>query len=320
MTGILDSIPWARRLKIRHLEVFVVLNETHNLTEAAARLHMTQPALSRWLADAEDAVGRPLFVRDRRLSLTVDGEVVLAHAQRMLSDVQRTHNELQAVRQGLQGRLNVGTGQPRVLLPRAIARLHRDRPGVFVSIVEGPMPELLQKLARRELDVVIGAIGVQALESGFKCETLLPDSIRVVASSSHPLVQVAQVDWKDTLSYPWILPPTGSMMRAAINDAFARQWLEPPIPSVEGNSSMRLHLLVGERNYVSILAATEAVLYTAGEHLGIVPVDPPVAFPELGMIWSADRAGSMVCGLLDALRSEAALARSARPDAAATIT
>ena len=94
----------------------MVLNETRNLTEAATRLHMTQPALSHWLADAEQAVGRALFLRDRRLSLTVDGEVVLAHAQRMLGDVQRTHAELQAVRQGLQGRLNVGTGLPRVLL------------------------------------------------------------------------------------------------------------------------------------------------------------------------------------------------------------
>ena len=53
MAILLDSIPWARRLKIRHLEVFVVLHETRSLTDAAARLHMTQPALSHWLADME---------------------------------------------------------------------------------------------------------------------------------------------------------------------------------------------------------------------------------------------------------------------------
>jgi DNA-binding transcriptional LysR family regulator len=189
MASILDSIPWARRLKIRHLEVFVLLHETRSLTEAATRLHMTQPALSHWLADAEEAVGRPLFLRDRRLSLTVDGEVVLAHAKRMLGDVQRTHAELQAVQQGLQGRLNVGTGLPRVLLPQSIARLHEERSNVFISIVEAPLPNLLQMMMRRELDVIIGSVGVQALQSGFTCEALLPDSVQIVAGQKHPLLR-----------------------------------------------------------------------------------------------------------------------------------
>ena len=305
MTRILESIPWARRLKIRHLEVFVVLHETRNLTEAAARLHMTQPALSHWLADAEDALGKPLFVRDRRLSLTLDGEVVLAHAQRMLGDVQRTHAELQAVRQGLQGRLNVGTGLPRVLLPKAIARLHKDRPKVFVSIVEAPLPNLLQMLARRELDVIIGAIGVLALESGFECEALLPDSVLVVAGRAHPLVAAACHDWQAIKSWPWILPPKGSVMRTTFDDAFARQGVQPPMPCVEGTSSMRLQLLMGERSYVSILAASEVHLYGPLNDIGIVGLEPAIASQDIGIIWSADRAGSMVTGFLDAIREEA---------------
>lgn len=312
MTGILDSIPWARRLKIRHLEVFVVLHQTRNLTEAAARLHMTQPALSHWLADAEEAVGRPLFVRDRRLSLTLDGEVVLAHAQRMLGDVQRTHAELQAVREGLQGRLNVGTGLPRVLLPKAIARLHEDRPNVFVSIVEAPLPNLLQMLARRELDVIIGAIDVQALQSGFACEALLTDSVQVVAGREHPLLRLPRPDWKDTLSYPWILPPKGSVMRAVFDDAFARKGLKPPIACVEGTSSMRLQLLMGERDYVSVLAATEVHLYGPVDNIGLVPLEPEILSQDVGIIWSADRAGAMVSAFLDAVRAEATAAPHGR--------
>jgi DNA-binding transcriptional LysR family regulator len=312
MTRPLDSIPWARRLKIRHLEVFVVLHETRSLTEAAARLHMTQPALSHWLADAEEAVGRPLFLRDRRLSLTLDGEVILAHAQRMLGDVQRTHAELQAVREGLQGRLNVGTGLPRVLLPKAIARLHEKRPNVFVSIVEAPLPTLLQMLTRRELDVIIGAVDVRALQSGFACEALLADSVQIVARREHPLLRSPRPDWKDTLSYPWILPPKGSVMRAVFDDAFARKGLEPPIACVEGTSSMRLQLLMGERDYLSVLAATEVHLYGPVDNIGLVPLEPEIVSPDLGIIWSADRAGAMVSAFLDAVRAEAAAAPQGR--------
>ena len=109
--NILD-IPWARRLKLRHLEVFLAVHETGSLTAAAARLHMTQPALSHWLSDLEGVLGRPLFIRDRRLTLTREGEVLRMHAVRMLGDVYRTDEELKAVQSGLRGRLHVGSGLP----------------------------------------------------------------------------------------------------------------------------------------------------------------------------------------------------------------
>ena len=48
---------WARRLKVRHLESFLVLEEAGTLTEAAARLHMTQSAMSHWLAELESVSG-----------------------------------------------------------------------------------------------------------------------------------------------------------------------------------------------------------------------------------------------------------------------
>jgi hypothetical protein len=53
----LKSIPWARRLKLRHLETFLVLESAGSITAAAERMHMTQPAVSHWLADIEDVMG-----------------------------------------------------------------------------------------------------------------------------------------------------------------------------------------------------------------------------------------------------------------------
>ncbi|MEG1770467.1 MAG: LysR family transcriptional regulator, partial [Comamonas sp.] len=50
MTQKMDGTNWARRLKIKHLELFLSLDEAGTLTQAAARLHMTQSAMSHWLA------------------------------------------------------------------------------------------------------------------------------------------------------------------------------------------------------------------------------------------------------------------------------
>ena len=98
-------------------------------------------------------------------------------------------------------------------------------------------------------------------------------------------------------------------MRTMFDEGFARQGLEPPMPCVEGNSSMRLQLLMGERNYVSVLAATEVQLYGPVDHIGHVAMSPEISSPDIGLIWSADRAGSMLSGFLDAVRAEAATAR-----------
>lgn len=304
MANILDTIPWARRLKIRHFEVFLVLHETGSLTGAAAQLHMTQPALSHWLADIEDVVGSQLFVRNRRFALTEVGEVLRTHAARMLGDVQRTHADLQAVRSGLQGRLHVGTGLPRVLLPKAIARLQQDRPGIFVAVAEAPQPDLLERLSKREIDIIIGALSAQALQSGFSTEVLIADRVLVVARRGHDVLRQEKPQWQDMNQYPWILPPTGSVMRDILDEAFAAQNLRPPVPCVEANSSIRVQLLMGERDYLSILSASEVQLYRPFGFIESVPLTPAIPFPNIGAIWEADRAGALMSHFLDALRIE----------------
>jgi DNA-binding transcriptional LysR family regulator len=301
----LQSIPWARRLKLRHLEVFLALHETGSLTAAAAELHMTQPAMSHWLADVEEVVGSPLFLRKRRLELTPAGEVLRMHAERMLGDVQRIHSELQAVQSGLQGRLQVGTTLPPVLLPPAIARLQQAMPGIYVSVVELPLAELLDKLAHREVDAVIGALTPQVLRAGLTTEVLVRDVVQVVAREDHPFLRTPHPRWEQTGEYPWISPPAGSVMRGRLDEAFARQGLATPQPCVEASSSIRVQLLLtGGRDYLSVLSGSEVRLF---RHLGRIKgitLDPPITFPDIGVIWSQDGASPLVSHLLAALRAE----------------
>ena len=304
MAKLLETIPWARRLKIRHLEVFLALHEAGSLTAAAGQLHMTQPALSHWLADMEDVVGRPLFTRGRRLALTQEGEVLRSHAARMLGDVQRTHADLQAVCSGLQGRLHVGTGLPRVLLPKTIARLQQDKPGIFVSVIEASLPDLLDRLSKREIDFIIGSLSAQALKSGFATESLLADSVQVVARRGHAVLSRKRPRWGDMNRYPWILPPAGSVMRDAFDQAFAMQKQQAPIPCVEAGSSIRVQLLLEEQNYLSILSASEVQLYRPLGVIESVPLSPEIAFPDIGVIWERDRESALMSHFLDALRAE----------------
>lgn len=303
MENTLHSIPWTRKLKFRHLEVFLALHETGGITAAAIQLHMTQPALSHWLADLESVVGHPLFLRNRRLELTNAGEVLRSHAERMLGEVYRTDAELKAVQAGLHGRLHVGSGLPRVLLPNTIARLQEARPGVFVSVVEAPFATLLEMLANRSIDVIIGALGAQALGSGFAIEALIADSIQIVARQGHPCLEDVALCWTDVLDYPWILPPSGAEMRSIFDGAFAARHLRPPTPCVEAGSSIRAQLLMGDSNYLSTLLNSELQLY---KRFGLqnVHLEPTIRFPDIGAIWDAGRPSPLVSHFLEALRAE----------------
>lgn len=304
---LLQSIPWARRLKLRHLEVFLALQETGSITAAAAQLHMTQPAMSHWLADLEQVVGSPMFLRKRRLELTPAGGVLAMHAQRMLGDVQRIHAELEAVQSGLQGRLQIGTTVPPVLLPRAIARLQEKAPGIYVAVVESPLAELLDRLAKREIDAVIGALTAQVLRAGFTTEVLMRDVVQIVAREDHPFLALRKPTWKKTADYPWIMPPAGSVMRGRVDEAFAAQGLAPPRPSVEASSSMRVQLLLaGGQDYLSVFTGSEVQLFRRFGAIAGATLEPPIAFPDIGVIWPPDGASPLLSHLLEVLHAESA--------------
>jgi len=307
MTLLLKDIPWARRLKLRHLEMFMVLDESGGITAAAEQLHMTQPAVSHWLADVEDVVGTPLFVRGRRLKLTAAGEVLRRHAQRMLGDVRRTSEELEAVRSGLAGRLHVGSilSAAPVLLPKAIARLQRDHPNVFVHVAEATFEVLLERLARRELDLIIGPLDVRSHKSGFLSEVLMDDTIQVVSRPDHPFARKRKPSWDEASTLPWIMPPHGTLMRTRLEDAFADQKVATPAPRIETASVIALQMLLRETDCLTVLSGSVAALYRSLNLVSTIRLTPQISFAKVGMLWAGDGNSAILSHLLDALRAEA---------------
>lgn len=307
MNTVLHEIPWARRLKLRHLEMFLAVHASGSLSEAARRLHLTQPAMSHWLAELEGTVGTPLFTRGRQLVLTPAGEVLRRHAERMVSDITRTNEELAALGSGLVGRLHVGTilsGAP-VLLPKAITRLQRLSPGIFVSVVESGIADLLERLDKRELDVIIGCLDLRVLRCNFTVEALMKDRVQVVASPDHPFVRQKKPRWSDSHQYPWIMPPLWSLMRTRVEEAFAEQRVKCPTAAVEMSSSLAVQMLMRENSYLSIMPDSVARLYDSLGLIKPVRLSPAIDFPDVGVIWAPDRVDPAAMKFIDVLRHEA---------------
>ena len=116
---------WTHRLRLRHLQVLLSLASTGNLSQSAAALNTTQPALSKWLKELEEDLGLPLFERHARgLRATSYGEALIEHARRIEAHLDIARDDMQALRAGGSGLVSIGTSGVSAAdtVPLAVAR------------------------------------------------------------------------------------------------------------------------------------------------------------------------------------------------------
>jgi len=285
----------------------MALESVGSVTAAAKVMHITQPALSHWLSDMEDLVGTPIFIRGRSLELTEAGRALWRYACRVLGDTVRTGEEIEAVKGGVSGNLHIGTilSAAPVLLPRAIAALHERAPRIQIELMEGLLEPLIERVERREIDLIIGPLDVRARRSGLCTEWLMTDSFVVVARRAHPLAQLTAPQWEDTKGFPWILPPRGILSRTRLDETLVAADLMPPKPAIETSSLVALLSLLQDRDYIATLASSVAHMYAQLQLVSIVRLPAAMESSPIGMLWAADSPSIVLPTLCDTLRREA---------------
>ncbi len=143
-------------MELRQLGHFVAVAEELHFTRAAARVHVVQSSLSASIHALERELGDALFVRDnRRVALTPAGQALLPPARRALAAAEEGQAAVAGIRGELHGRLLVGAIQTLgvVDLPAALARLHRDHPGVTIRLTHTAASSLARAVVDAELDI-----------------------------------------------------------------------------------------------------------------------------------------------------------------------
>lgn len=181
-----------------------------SFTAAAQSLGYSQPAVSRQVAAVESALGCSLFIREvRGVTVTPAGALALDHAARILGEVAALQRDLHALGDRLGGRVSVGAfpAAMSVLLPRAIARLTVEHPGLVVALTEAPTPALLRDLRGNRLDIaVIGAgTGLPDYDLGdLHTRRVYAGDLVVAVPIGHRLSGSAEVGVRELSAEPWI--------------------------------------------------------------------------------------------------------------------
>jgi DNA-binding transcriptional LysR family regulator len=309
-----ESVPpkWfvRNRVKLRQLLLVTALGESGNLRRAAAQLAMTQPTATKLLRELEHSRGVKLFERSRRgMAPTLYGESMVRHARALLTGLDAARDEIGAISEGATGRLVIGTmvSTAPVLLPRALAALMADRPGLRISILEATHDMLVAALKRGEVDVMLGRVMGGAEMDELECELLYRDEFRVVCGPGHPLAASRRGLRLSSLARErWILPPPTTPLRQRLDILFMTQAGERPRHALESVSLLTNLTLLQETHMLGVMPADVAQHFARNGLLRVLPVPLRDLFGPVALITPANRPRPpAVAALIAALRDTA---------------
>ena len=143
---------------IKDMRAFFAIVEEGNISHAAQRLGMAQPALSRQMKHLEENLHVKLFERgSRRIRLTEAGQVLYNRVETILGMVDGTVREISEIGNGSKGVIRIGTitTSGAMILPELIARFHKDFPDVTFEIWEAEGARVLELLDSRIIEIAI---------------------------------------------------------------------------------------------------------------------------------------------------------------------
>lgn len=179
-------------MELRHLRYFVAVAEEGNISKAAQRIHLTQPALSRQIKSLEDEIGLCLLERRANsFQLTEPGQTLLREAREVLS---RADLALERVRSsGAVRHLRIGYAPSLTfgMLPSAIQRFTQIHPRVRVELSDLSSTGMMDGLNNGTLDLIVTAVSESSKSVSWT--TLCQQEIKLVVNHDHPLAGLASV-------------------------------------------------------------------------------------------------------------------------------
>lgn len=204
------------------------------ITTAAETLGVTQSALSRSIAEVEQALGTPLFHRlPRGIQLTQAGERFVEGARRLLGDMDALIAHVRETEDLGGGRLRIGVSPAgwAIQANRALQAFAQAHPGVALELITGSTQSLCPRLLHGELDMILGSSSYLRRWRELEIHQLSPMRFAVLSRKAHPLTRGPQPAREiDVLSYPLILPESVEPMFSDIAQRFAFHGLPPPQP------------------------------------------------------------------------------------------
>jgi DNA-binding transcriptional LysR family regulator len=245
-----------RYLDDRCLANFVAIYDCQNLKRAAARVGLTQPAMSKSLARLEDDMGVILFGRrSRGLVPTPAGHELYQFANKLEAETRQAMVRIAGLDAGLKGSIRIGAGHmwSWIHLPTVIHRFLERFPNIEIDLVTAPMNLLLDELEAGRINVAVGEMSDTKVAKGFR-EHKFPASLQwPYIRPTHPLAQRQDVTLVDLVEFSWTGFFNNIVFQQSVAAICAEEGLEQPRIPLRSTSMAAIMELASKGDYVIVL-------------------------------------------------------------------
>ncbi len=270
------------------LRSFVEVARLKNFSRAAAKLGLTQPAISTQIRQLEEEFGVRLFDRiGKKVFLTQPGVLLLDHAGKILNVNKEAFEALRDLLPAPAGHLTIGAteGSCLYLLPKVFAAFKKQHPEVKITIYRNFTTKIVQKLQEDSLDLGFLSLPVEVRE--IETIPVFRDPVDVAVAASHPLAARPSVTVEEIAQFPWIFPKA-SRTRAMIDDLF--RGVRPPVRvTLELSGVETIKKFIGIGLGISLLSRSYAAAEVKAGILKLVPLQQPKLERQLALAYRTDR-------------------------------
>jgi len=244
-----------KNVTFKQVRAFVAVVRSRSFAEAAAQIHLSQPALSIAIKNLEEAVGGQLLTRTTRaFALTPEGESFYPTAQRLL-------NQWDTALQDLNNRFALRTGNITIasmpsfasnLLPDALMQFKTQHPQVKVALHDVIAEDVIRMVRTGQAEV--GVSFDPGIHDDLIFTPLFNDHFMAVLAKDHPLAAQSSIELKQLMQHDLITLQAPSQVRQLISDMLAREELEFN-PAMEAHHLVTIGRMVAKGLGVSIVPA-----------------------------------------------------------------
>ncbi|TBU97256.1 LysR family transcriptional regulator [Stutzerimonas kirkiae] len=218
-------------MDLANLNAFIAIAETGSFSEAAERLHLTQPAVSKRIAGLEQQLEVRLFDRPgREVSLTEAGRALLPRAYRILNVLDDTRRALSNLSGEVSGRLALATSHHIGLhrLPPLLRAFTRDYPGVALDIQFLDSEVAYERVLHGRAELAVITLAPETREP-VRAVPVWDDPLDFVVAPEHPLARKRHIELADIAGYPAVFPGGNTFTHHIARQLFESEGLTPNI-------------------------------------------------------------------------------------------
>lgn len=264
-----------RRMRLRDMHIIKVVAEHGSMARAAEDLGLSQPAISKVIADLEKDLGVALFERSSRGAvLTEPGRVLLQRGINMIDELKQGLEEIDNLTDPSAGEVRIGIVEAWLPFVASVVQRSTRRFGrITFTVKVGDVDTLLQSLRDRALDLVVSREVLVNEHADLYAEHLFQDRLVVVCGHKHRLARARKLKLANLVHERWALGPSDTYLGRLLTSVFRKHGCELPAATVTSASvQLRLQLLT-DGQFITVYSAQMLPGHGNRSPFKILPVD-----------------------------------------------